>query len=79
MALSGCKSDYAQMSKNEGKNGFWFDVTLICKQVVIWVNVSLSLVLSGFRNSGDLRLRCYRWMAGMGFPFCRFSDVPSAN
>lgn len=49
------------------------------KQVVIWVNVSLSLVLSGFRNSGNLRLRYYWEMAGMGFPFCRFSGVPDEN
>nr|DAV65752.1 MAG TPA: hypothetical protein [Caudoviricetes sp.] len=29
-----CKSGDGEMSKNEGKKWFWFDVTLICKQVV---------------------------------------------
>ena len=46
------------------------------KQVVIWVNVSLSLVLSAFRNSGNLGLRCYWVMAGMGLSLYRFSRVP---
>ena len=49
------------------------------KQVVIWVNVSLSLVLSAFRNSGDLRLRCYWGMAGMGLSLYRFSRVPGES
>ena len=46
------------------------------KQIVIWVNVSLSLVLSAFRNSGNLRWHCYWVMAGMEFSFCHFSGVP---
>lgn len=46
------------------------------KQIVIWVNVSLSLVQSAFRNSGNLRLHCYWEMAGMLFPFCRLSREP---
>lgn len=49
------------------------------KQVVIWVNVALSLVLSAFRNSGDLRLLCYRGMAGMGLSLHRFSRVPGES
>ena len=49
------------------------------KQVVIWLNVSLSLVLSAFRNSGDLRLRCYWGMAGMGLSLYRFSRVPGES
>lgn len=49
------------------------------KQVVIWVNVALSLVLSAFRNSGDLRLLCYRGMVGMGLSLHRFSRVPGES
>ena len=40
------------------------------------MNVSLSLVLAAFRNSGDLRLHCYWGMAGMGLSLYRFSRVP---
>lgn len=52
MACGGYKSGYAQMSKNEGKNGFSFDVTLICKQVVILWALLPCLQLCGGLVSG---------------------------